>query len=649
MRQLSFFHFGGEDYSLPQGPAGDSAVFDPDTGNILATLESTTGQSTTTAMTQKAVTDELGKNANKVWSSLNISWNKNDKYYNENGGLTATSGYDNAVVDVSAYQGRNIVIYVYMGAVVCSIFKDTNGTKLTSKKSMTSGTWSTTVPANATTLCLSNSRSKNSAPYVRVHTSDKLAIEVANENAAAIASLTTTVEKVNISAPAVTYPAVFFTLRSGYYIANDTGIETANSNYKVYKNIPVSIVTNTITHNGANSNGFHCYDAGGNWLGLVSKGVSVANLPAGTTELRFSTTSSNLTITCTTTAKTALEGLINEKEEQQMIRVMTKVGNVSPDIRNPELNGAYAITDYIPLYGAAGVVYPGGADTNAICFYDSSLNYVGGTFGMSAKAPSEAVFFVARVGANTLAGTEVTLVLKGVAAPNYNGIIDIHRKVSRLTSHLKGKKIAFLGDSITDANFYGAWVRLLCEMLGTTAKNVAVAGKRYAVGEIAAQVDSLDGDEDVAIIFAGTNDYSRANAPGTAYAVVEGVRTATTGNSTAAGVHATIRGIYDKCGFIPIVIMTPLPRPGSSIESGSSWAANSNGFFLEDYVNVIIGVAQYYSIPVLDIFHTCNIPAPITPANTFFPNNETVHPLINVHGMIARRMYKFLMEVMDRW
>lgn len=43
----------------PQGPRGISAVFDPNTGNILAELENTTGNSVVNAMTQKAVTDEL--------------------------------------------------------------------------------------------------------------------------------------------------------------------------------------------------------------------------------------------------------------------------------------------------------------------------------------------------------------------------------------------------------------------------------------------------------------------------------------------------------------------------------------------------------------------------------------------------------------
>ena len=54
-----------------RGPQGASAVFDPDTGNILATLENTTGQSDSNAMTQKAVTDELL--SDRIWAETEVS------------------------------------------------------------------------------------------------------------------------------------------------------------------------------------------------------------------------------------------------------------------------------------------------------------------------------------------------------------------------------------------------------------------------------------------------------------------------------------------------------------------------------------------------------------------------------------------------
>ena len=93
--------------------------------------------------------------------------------------------------------------------------------------------------------------------------------------------------------------------------------------------------------------------------------------------------------------------------------------------------------------------------------------------------------------------------------------------------------------------------------------------------------------------------------------------------------------------------MTPLPRPGDGGSSLSSWQANSKGLYLEDYANMIKKVAEFYSIPVLDLFHDINLPAPLLGTGTYYADG--VHPLINVHGMIARLLYKFLLEKMVRW
>ena len=57
--KLKFGDLTNDDKEAIRGPQGASAVFDPNTGNILATLESGIGPSDTNAMTQKAVTDEL--------------------------------------------------------------------------------------------------------------------------------------------------------------------------------------------------------------------------------------------------------------------------------------------------------------------------------------------------------------------------------------------------------------------------------------------------------------------------------------------------------------------------------------------------------------------------------------------------------------
>ena len=64
MPTIHTIYRNGTAYQMPQGPRGpqgDSAVFDPQTGNVLATLHNTTGYDDANAMTQKAVTVELDK------------------------------------------------------------------------------------------------------------------------------------------------------------------------------------------------------------------------------------------------------------------------------------------------------------------------------------------------------------------------------------------------------------------------------------------------------------------------------------------------------------------------------------------------------------------------------------------------------------
>ena len=56
----------GESIVGPQGPQGATSVYDQNTQDFLTTLETTTGQSQTKTMTQKAITDELFKLGEKL-------------------------------------------------------------------------------------------------------------------------------------------------------------------------------------------------------------------------------------------------------------------------------------------------------------------------------------------------------------------------------------------------------------------------------------------------------------------------------------------------------------------------------------------------------------------------------------------------------
>lgn len=99
----------------PAGPQGASAVFDPETGNILATLHNTTGQDDANAMTQKAVTDELRNITDAVVKAkttsdiiynagrVNVSnWNSRNS--------SAENPSDGFYMNVVAYRGMRVKI-----------------------------------------------------------------------------------------------------------------------------------------------------------------------------------------------------------------------------------------------------------------------------------------------------------------------------------------------------------------------------------------------------------------------------------------------------------------------------------------------------------------------------------------------------------
>ena len=80
MATIKKIYKNGVEYQMPQGPKGgqgDSAVFDPSTGNI-ATMKQTTGDDTESPMSQKAITDtldELARNVTEVeYEYPNSSW-----------------------------------------------------------------------------------------------------------------------------------------------------------------------------------------------------------------------------------------------------------------------------------------------------------------------------------------------------------------------------------------------------------------------------------------------------------------------------------------------------------------------------------------------------------------------------------------------
>lgn len=217
---------------------------------------------------------------------------------------------------------------------------------------------------------------------------------------------------------------------------------------------------------------------------------------------------------------------------------------------------------------------------------------------------------------------------------------------------LEGLKINFLGDSITEG--VGAscaetvYHAVLKKEVGLKeARNYGISGTRFAiqkgtpespkddyvdVNSFCERFDQMDDDADVVVVFGGTNDFGHGDAP-------LGQFTDRTPDTFYGACHYLFSGLIKKYLGKPIVIMTPLHRIEEEIDTGSCKAAPVG--ILKVYVNIIREVAEFYSLPVLDLFATSGMqPLVKEIQDNYIPDG--LHPNDNGNAVIAHKLKRFL-------
>lgn len=214
---------------------------------------------------------------------------------------------------------------------------------------------------------------------------------------------------------------------------------------------------------------------------------------------------------------------------------------------------------------------------------------------------------------------------------------------------LKGKKINFLGDSITQGIGASDEAHIYLSVLKSReglaeARNYGISGTRlarqttYKTEGLVAYVDrymEMDDDADVVVIFGGTNDYGHGDAK-------MGEPTDTCPDTVYGALNIMLDGLITKYPKGTIVFMTPLQR----VESPNPSRINLTryGYDLIDYVNVIKDRCEYYSIPVLDLYSVSGIhPANDVNRETFCPDG--LHPSDAGNEKIANLLAAFLKQL----
>jgi len=210
---------------------------------------------------------------------------------------------------------------------------------------------------------------------------------------------------------------------------------------------------------------------------------------------------------------------------------------------------------------------------------------------------------------------------------------------------LRGKKIVFLGDSITEGcgtscteNRYSD---VLVKMAGFANNyNYGIGGTRLARQQkpnLAAYVDNesfgerydqMEDDADIVMVFGGTNDYGHGDAP-------FGSFEDRTMDTYCGSIHYLMQGLIEKYPEAQIVFVTPLHRQGENVPNAS------NHLPLKAYVDKIRETAEYYSIPVLDLYANSGIYADcMKHRELYMPDG--LHPNDAGAKKVAEKMLTFL-------
>lgn len=212
-----------------------------------------------------------------------------------------------------------------------------------------------------------------------------------------------------------------------------------------------------------------------------------------------------------------------------------------------------------------------------------------------------------------------------------------------------GKKANFLGDSITygyslvnrETEVYHA---ILKELLGLEiARNYGISSTKIAkvasndTEAMSVRYVDMDNDADLITVLGGTNDYGHSTANGNTTAPF-GAFTDRTADTFYGALHVLYSGLLTKYPNKKILVITPLPRTyGMSNTSQDERVLNPDtGKNLLDYINAIREVAEYYSLPVLDLHKNLGF-TPIIDIlrNTYMP--DCLHPNATGHNVIAKK------------
>lgn len=259
--------------------------------------------------------------------------------------------------------------------------------------------------------------------------------------------------------------------------------------------------------------------------------------------------------------------------------------------------------------------------------------------------------------------------LDGFLLDNSDGkvgyIRPLYKEDIQTLNDLSGKKVAFIGDSITAGagassegnRFYNVFSRkygCVPVNLGVNATTIASNPKnglnstRFVTRATAANL----GDVDMVVVFGGTNDLSYdSKAIGNHFVEETITPSGNIGNKKlsapidtdtfSGALHDLITTIQSVVpARTPILFMTPLHRNNNVATNPNYTQANENGDYMIDFVAAIKDICSFYAIPVLDLYSASQL-NPLSPAwSGLF--SDGLHPNDVGHKIIGELLFRFV-------
>ena len=231
-------------------------------------------------------------------------------------------------------------------------------------------------------------------------------------------------------------------------------------------------------------------------------------------------------------------------------------------------------------------------------FYDKNKNFVYalGNQGYSCVIPSDKVqVSYARV---AILATEVdTCMIVPHKNPCMNKYYEYNSPDKYIKTHLYGKHLATIGDSLTQMEF---WQPILESVLGISYEKYAQSGGNMVA--IANFIDNVTTTPDILTVWAGTNDW---------YNGVElGDFLSTDGNTYSGALNKLIKKVGTDFGKTKLLIITPMQRadaPPTSNKNTVGQYLNANNNTLEDFADMCIKYCDFYGIECLDMYHRSGV------------------------------------------